>query len=515
MQYENNVFEQVNATNVNSNIFDLSHYKLASYKFGKIYPNYMEEVIPGDDFEIDSGTMMRSAALDSPAFGEIDVKQYFFYVPTRLVWDRFEDFITGPESPTDASEPMAPYTSHATEQGDLYDYLGCSPTDGPVNLNAVPEAAYRLIWNEYFRDENLQNEKAFKCTDGANTNFNGDLYYSNLPKGYFESALPWAQKGPQAQIPLGSTAPLVYFGPGTPNKLNKSSDGSVYTGGGNLTAENGTGNLHGSFGGLSLDNSAHMLVDLQDANGATVSDFRRALALQKWYEKNSRGGNRYIETIQQHFGVDIGDLRVQRPEYLGGYKTPFTISEVLQTSESTVTSPLGAMGGHGIAAGGGQKINYYAKEHGVILGLITIQPKPVYKNGIPRFMLKQDVFEYYWESFAHVGEQPIWKGEIQGNYQSSPEENYETFGYQQRYGEYKFKNNVVSGDFRGSLDFWTMSRNFDNEYAVALNEDFISAKSEDVASLLFPLIATDYFWGMHKFNVKAKRKIPVFSNPSL
>ena len=330
--------------------------------------------------------------------------------------------------------------------------------------------AYNKIYNEYYRDQNLCDKLTDKATDGSNS-YTGVNTLQNRAwqHDYFTSALPWTQKGPEATIPLGTTAPLLNK-TGTSHDPNlatyfQNTDGSRY---GASTLQSGTGiapasgQVIPSFGSNTaysqLDVSNHLEVDLTDATASSINDLRRAFRLQEWLERNARGGSRYIEVILAHFGVQSSDARLQRPEFLGGSATPISISEVLQTSDAAAEdTPQGNMAGHGVSVGSSNYVSYKCEEHGYIIGLMTVMPKTAYQQGIPKHFSKFDKFEYFWPSFANIGEQPILNKEL---YAFDDGNNDEVFGYTPRYAEYKYIPSTVHGEFRDTLDFWHMGRIF-------------------------------------------------------
>ncbi len=260
-----------------------------------------------------------------------------------------------------------------------------------------------------------------------------------------------------------------------------------------------------------MDNSAFLQADLSTATSSSINDLRQAFRLQEWLEKNARGGSRYIEVIKSHFGVTSSDARLQRPEYLGGGKSPVSISEVLQTSETGVAStdptPQGNMAGHGVNVGGGNNFSYYAQEHGYIIGLMSIQPKTAYFQGIPKHFKKFDKFDFYFPSFAHLGEQPIYNYEL---YATGTSQDDDTFGYTPRYAEYKHMHSSVHGEFKDTLLFWHMARKFDT--LPALNEDFINCEpTKRIFAVELQSAETIYAHVFH--DLKATRLMPYFGTP--
>jgi hypothetical protein len=509
------VFSHVKVRKPKSSTFDLSHQKKLSGKMGELIPIFCAETVPGDEFKINTAQLLRMAPMLAPIFHQITVYQHFFFVPNRLLWDNWEGFITGGEDGTNSSV-WPNLASSGAIVGNLADYLGIPENiNGTLNISALPFAAYGTIYNEYYRDENLVLKRDYKAVDGTQP---GLSHLTQLSVGaclkrawqhdYFTSALPWTQKGPEATIPLGTSAPInwSYNDPDT-----------VYTvatpGSGFFDLEvNGTLNeLRVDLGGgtrteASIDNSHNLITDLSSATAATINDLRSAFRLQEWLEKNARGGSRYIESILSHFGVRSSDARLQRPEFLGGGSVPIQVSEVLQTAPATGSStPLAEMAGHGIAVGSNSNIQYRCEEHGFIMGIMSIMPKTAYQDGINKMWSREDRFDYFWPEFAHLGEQEVLQKEVYAN-TTSPDG---TFGYVPRYAEYKYLNDSVHGELRTSLDFWHLGRQFATD--PALNQTFIECVPSD---RIFAVQGQEHIYAIINHQVMAKRPMPYFGTPT-
>jgi hypothetical protein len=501
---------------------------------GKITPISVMECVPGDSFDIKTTQLVRYAPLVAPVMHESSVYCHFFFVPNRILWDKWEEYITGGEDAADPgyTAPVFPYYEFSLSapfnvtNGSLADYLGL-PTgsvtgQSGMKFSALPFMAYNKIFNEYYRDQNLVDKTTDLAIDGLN-DFTGinDLQNRAWQHDYFTSALPWTQKGPEATIPLGTTAPLVnitggagenslksYFqgtdGSNQPNQFLVSRDisGDSY-----LTNNQTTGVPK------QLDITRHTEVDLTDATASSINDLRRAFRLQEWLERNARGGSRYIEVILAHFGVQSSDARLQRPEFLGGSATPISISEVLQTSDpATGTStPQANMAGHGVSVGSSNYVSYKCEEHGYIIGLMTVMPKSAYQQGIPKHWSKFDKFDYFWPSFANIGEQPILNQELYQDTTDGEDEN--IFGYTPRYAEYKYLPSTVHGEFRDTLDFWHMGRIFGSR--PTLNATFVEC-NEDEVDRVFAVDEGDENLYVYLHNkVKARRPMPYFGTPTI
>ncbi len=527
------IFNEILVNKPKSNTFNLSHDRKMSMQMGTLTPTLVMDVLPGDKINLNSTQMLRFAPMIAPVMHRIDVFTHFFFVPNRLTWSNWEDFITGGEDGLDNSVfPYIKCDQTTSAPGTLADYLGIPllpSAAGSVfqsEVSALPFAAYSLIFNEYYRDQNLIEKRPFELVDG----YQGDPISGKLQMiqnrawqhDYFTSALPWTQKGPEATIPIGGTAPLIFDATGDYQNTYDTAGNSL-TGTEPLQTDSIFGAGSRMIAGITgqpgtkdaiLDVSKQHKADLSSATSSSINDLRQAFRLQEWLEKNARGGSRYIEVIKSHFGVTSSDARLQRPEYLGGGKSPVTISEVLQTSESGVAStdptPQGNMAGHGINVGGSNNFSYYAQEHGYIIGIMSVMPKTAYFQGIPKHFKKFDKFDYYFPSFAHLGEQPILTEEI---YAQGTIKDESVFGYTPRYAEYKHMLSSVHGEFRTTLEFWHMARKFDSQ--PYLNEEFINC---DPTERIFAVQGTptdpvEQIYAHIFHDLKATRLMPYFGTP--
>lgn len=485
---KSNIFNSIRIKRPQGNSFDLSHDRKFSLDAGKLVPIHCQEILPGDKISLQSMQMIRMAPMVAPVMHQVDVYTHYFFVPNRLVWPNWEEFITGGDGVS--TPPVFPFfiPVNNVPVGGICDYLGVplEADNQAIEISALPNAMYGLIWNEYYRDQNLQAElQSPILTDGDNSAALDNDGLLGMPftraweHDYFTSALPFAQKGPAATLPLGTTAPIIYDNPAnlitalvdpiTDNPAVQPAQLDVGTAGGDsvfdLTAVPG-----GTHSYANVDNSAQLKADLTGATASTINSLRRAFALQSWLEKNARGGTRYIESILSHFGVRSSDARLQRPEYLGGGKSPVTISEVLQTSES-VTTPQGNLSGHGINVGQSHSFSRTFEEHGYIIGIMSVMPKPCYQQGLPRHFSKFDKLDYFWNSFQHIGEQEIKNKELFVTGVQATDE--ATFGYTPRYAEYRTMHSSVHGDFKDTLAFWHWGRIFNPLTPPNLNATFI------------------------------------------
>lgn len=520
------MFNKIRVTKPKYNKFNLSHTKKLSLNFGDLVPVYLEEIIPGDKFKVSSEVMARVAPMLAPVMHQVNIYIHYFFVPNRLVHDGFKDFITGGEDGFDVTNlphiQVDAVTKEVFTEGSLADYFGIplyndiTTVNGEgFTINALPFRAYQLIYNEYYRDQNLTSAIDFS-TGNSNLSVLSDITMITtmrkraLEKDYFTSALPWAQRGADVNIPI--TLETAYR---DSSYIHTDSGGKPVNGGASL----GKGSI--AYSHLIDDDDNELRVEnIDDENtslGAKIRDFRQALKLQEWLEKNARAGSRYVEQIFSHFGIKSSDARLQRPEYLGGGKTPIMFSEVLNTTGQVddtgqpLGPPQGDMAGHGLSIG---KTNYFKKsfeEHGYILGIMSILPRTAYFQGVPRTFVKKDKFEFYWPEFAHIGEQEVYNGEL---YASGTKTDTEVFGYQPRYNEYKFGMSTIHGNFRSSqLDFWHLGRKFDT--LPSLSTSFVECDSTEF-DRIFPVQDDSHKIYAQVYNkVSALRLMPVFSDPHL
>jgi len=525
---KNNLFTQVAMKKPQESTFDLSHDVKMSGKMGLLMPCLAMDVLPGDNIRIGADALIRLAPILAPIMHRVDFTIHYWFVPNRLTWDNWELFISGTKLEGQQDFIVPPYmdidftdVAGHPELIKLMDYMGVpTPQSGATSeeISALPFAAYNLIYNEYYRDQNLVPEVLYELTDGANNALKGSFQLRKraYEHDYFTSCLPFAQKGSAVDLPLGQVELVEDWSalPTAPPFFEPDPFSSTPLG---ILTQTVDGVEVGSPGVVSAYNPKGTL----QVGATTINDLRRAYRLQEWLEKNARGGTRYSEQIKVHFGVKSPDARLQRPEYITGIKAPVVISEVLNTSgpteyfdtETSVAvqtgAPQGDMAGHGMGIHQGRIGSYFAQEHGWIIGIISVMPKTAYQQGINKMFTRRDYLDYAFPTFANLGEQEVLLREVYAYTANSAT----LFGYIPRYAEYKFMNSRVAGDFRTTLDFWHLGRIFAN--APALNQEFIECDPEDVERIFAVQDATDNLW-MHILNkISARRKLPFFGTPTI
>lgn len=558
-----NIFNSIRLKRPKRNVFNLSYENKLTMNMGELVPIMCMPIVPGDKFRVNTEALVRLAPLVAPMMHRVNVYTHYFFVPNRLVWNEWEDFITkgidGEDNPVlpylDVSDSYSVVSTESVfrdlfTDSSLWDYLGLPTLSGVgsksynvpngvvlpngFKVSQLPFRAYQLIYNEFYRDQNLT--EAVNVPVGSGRTLETGQYQSLLTlrrraweKDYFTSALPWLQRGPEVTVPIngGQTGLDVYYQSPGANKgqiwrdqLGRNWDiGATYDP--TLIAYPGQQPNQGQYvaiksGGTANDNRAPELdpngtfkVDV-DEMGVSIQDLRTSNALQHWFERNARGGSRYIEQILAHFGVRSSDARLQRPQFLGGGKMPIAVSEVLQTSSTDSTSPQANMAGHGISAGVNNGFRHYFEEHGYVIGLMSIMPRTGYQQGVPRDFTKFDNMDFYFPEFAHLSEQEIKNQELYVS--NDPTYNEGTFGYTPRYAEYKYHESEAHGDFRGNMSFWHLNRIFTDK--PNLNTTFVECNP---SNRVFATSHTqdDKFWVQIYQDVKALRLMPKYGTPML
>lgn len=486
----------------------LSNYKLLTGDMGELIPVGCLEVLPGDSIQHASSVLTRISPLLAPVMHPTTVRVHHFFVPHRLVWEDWEDFITGGPDGFDASVfPTIDlsYTAGSPDTGsgitgELADYLGCPTKIDGLEVSALPFRAYALIFNEFYRDQDLVSELTIDLTAGADTTTNTELQNIAWEKDYFTSARPWTQKGPEITIPLAGEAPITGIGIDGNHVWDKTS-GVVNTTGGQITATNTNGGRWDS-NDIRIKQDAtntdypDIKADLSGVTAANINDVRLAFALERYEEARARYGSRYTEYLR-YLGIRSSDARLQRPEYLGGGKQTLQFSEVLQTAEGT--NPVGELRGHGLGALRSNRYRKFFEEHGTIVSLLSVRPKTMYMQGLNKMWNRRTKEDFWQRELEHIGQQEIANKELYAAH-TTPDG---VFGYQDRYDEYRRQESSVAGEFREStLNFWHLAREFASD--PTLNDTLVTSVP---SKRIFAEQTQDSLWMMVNHSIQARRMI--------
>lgn len=474
----------------------LSYTNLLSCNMGSLVPIGLTEVLPGDTIQHNTSLLLRCSPLLAPVMHKIDVRIHHWFVPNRLVWDGWEDFITGGPDGMDASE--VPTITHNPAVGSLADYMGV-PTGSSLTFNALPFRGYGLIWNEWYRDQDLEAQVVVSTADGSDTTTSMVLKNCAWEKDFYTSARPWEQKGPAVSIPLTGDAPVVLdplSGALNNGKIRISSTGALNTVS-NTLSSTPTGQFVRTSDGTqyTYDPNGSLAADLSGVSAVTVNALREAMAIQRYEEARARYGSRYTEYLR-YLGVRSSDARLQRPEYLGGGRQTIQFSEVLQTAEGT--EPVGTLRGHGIAAARSNRYRRFIEEHGYVHTFLSVRPKTIYAQGLRRTFNRRTKEDYWQREFEHIGQQEVLNKEVKANH-ASPNG---VFGYQDRYDEYRREESRIAGEFRTVLDFWHLARIFATD--PALNASFVSCVPTERS---FAVESQDVLYIMANHGIQARRLI--------
>lgn len=542
------LFSQIPSTQIPRSVFDRSHGYKTTFNSGFLVPFYVDEVLPGDSFKLTATLFARLATPIVPFMDNLYLETFFFFVPNRLVWDNWQKFNGEQKNPTDSTDFLIPTVSGTNvENQTLWDYFGL-PTNvnKALKVNALPFRAYNLIFNEWFRDENLQESLKVPTGDGPDNLSDYKLVRRGKRHDYFTSCLPWPQKGPGVEISIGGSANVsgsLTSWPGSISYNMTSNNGvtvtpstvslnlfpeTVSVGTGNSTTASfgqfhflaqdfdvttSRGNVNvtatrGDLSGFGFSGKA----DLSSAVPISINDLRQAFQIQKLYERDARGGTRYTEILRSHFGVISPDARLQRPEYLGGSSARISINPVQQTSATNDTTPQGNLAAFGVVS---DSFNGFSKsfvEHGYVFGFVNVRADLTYQQGLNRMWSRQGRFDFYWPVLAHLGEQAVLNKEI---YAQGTADDDMVFGYQERYAEYRYYPGQITGKFRSTdpqpLDSWHLAQKFSS--LPTLSSQFI--EDNPPVERVVAVTSEPQFLFDSYIRLKCARPMPVYSVPGL
>ena len=534
-------FSQVPRADIQRSTFKRDCGYKTTFNSGYLVPVFTDEVLPGDSFKVNHALLARLATPIVPIMDNLHLDTFYFFVPNRLLWDNWERFNGQQDNPEDSTDYLIPQVtcpSGGFPALGVADYFGIPTSVDGLDVNALYFRAYNLIYNEWFRDENLIDSVSVPKGDGPDLDSNYSLLRRCKHHDYFTSCLPWPQKGPGVEVPLGQFAPV--YGDGNSLGLNNgttnyglgkavvkgTSESDVWHDGLGVKStlygsSTGTTSTLSSLGiadntivglGVVTSGTSGLHADLSSATAVTINTLRQAFQLQRLYERDARGGTRYTEILRAHFGVVSPDSRLQRPEFLGSASSRINVTPVQQTSASDDTSPQGNLAAYGLCVDSSNGFNHSFVEHGVIIGLVNVWADLTYQQGLSKLFTRQTRFDYYWPALAHLGEQAVLNSEI---YATGTATDDDVFGYQERYAEYRYKPSLITGKMRStdpqSLDVWHLSQHFTS--LPTLSEDFIHENppiERVVAVTDEPQFILDMF-----FKVSSTRPMPVYGVPGM
>lgn len=513
-------FAQTPAVNMARSQFDRSHTVKDTFNFDYLTPCFVDEIIPGDTMNLRVAMFARLATQKVPIMDNMYIDFFFFFVPSRLVWDNWEKFNGAQDDPGDSTDYVIPTITTTAVTGEpvnsIYDKMGI-PTGVPgLEINALPFRSVNLIFNEWFRDQQLQDRVVVNKDDGPDLPSEYTLLKRGKRHDYFTSCLPWPQKGPAIELPLGTTAPVIQ-NPLSPT-VNMYTATEGVSGYNKLRWSNAIGVTSASPHNDSEDLYFHptltgLMTDLTGASAATINQLRQAFSVQSMYELDARGGTRYVEILQAHFNVTSPDFRLQRPEYLGGGQTRINSHPVAQTTPTEGSNPQAALAAFATASDSGSNIGFTHSfvEHGYVIGLMCARADITYQQGLNRMWSRQTRFDYFWPKLQELGEQAVLNKEIYAQGTLTDEN---VFGYQERYAEYRYKPSEIRGEFRSthaqSLDFWHLAEEFGS--LPALNSTFI-VQNTPIERAIAVTEAPDLLIDLY-FQLKHARPMLTYSVPS-
>lgn len=515
-------FSMVPRAEIPRSSFDRSHGLKTTLDAGYLVPVFVDEALPGDTFNLSMTGFARLATPLHPVMDNMFFNTFFFAVPIRLLWDNWEEFNGAQANPGDSTDYLVPEVvapaAGGWPAGSLSDYFGLPVGVNSLRSSALWHRAYNLIFNEWFRDQNLQDSVAVPTGDGPDSPTDYTLLRRGKRHDYFTSALPWPQKGESVSIPLGTTAPVVPDGvPGTtgPTFTTVGGQSNAFASASGVDGVKWSGGLQANAG-VAVWDRPFLLADLSDATAATINQLRQAFQVQRLYERDARGGTRYTEIVRSHFGVTSPDARLQRPEYLGGGQSPVNIHQIEQTSASAygaaADTPLGNLAAFGTSVMSGHGFTKSFTEHCVIIGLVSVRADLNYQQGLNRMWSRRQRFDFYWPALSHIGEQAVLSKEIFTDGTAADES---VWGYQERFAEYRYKPSLITAQMRSSypqsLDTWHLAQDFATR--PLLNAAFIQDNPPIARVIAVP--TEPHFIGDFYFKLRCARPMPIYGVPGM